>query len=105
VDHDFARGTIAVRHDHDMCADLTLWNRILALFLTTYQRSWLRLGLETVLATTISETTTLKHFFIKRVLSDDKVLGKYTDGKCNVPSGPFEKSIGPNSVGSCCTDC
>ena len=33
----------------------------------------------------------LKNFIIQRVLSDDKVLAKYTGGLCKVPSGRFEE--------------
>lgn len=34
---------------------------------------------------------TLKGFIVNRVLSDPATLAKYTKGKCNVPSGSFEK--------------
>lgn len=33
---------------------------------------------------------TLKNCILQRILSDDKVLEKYTGGKCNLPSGSFE---------------
>ena len=33
----------------------------------------------------------LRSFIVNRVLSDSTVLGKYTKGKCKIPSGKFEK--------------
>jgi abnormal spindle-like microcephaly-associated protein len=33
----------------------------------------------------------LKTFIVTRVLSDETVLAKYTRGRCNIPSGKFEK--------------
>ena len=36
---------------------------------------------------------TLKGFIVSRVLSDPATLAKYTKGKCNVPSGSFEKKF------------
>jgi len=36
---------------------------------------------------------TLKGFIINRVLSDPATLNKYTNGRCNVPSGNFEKKF------------
>jgi abnormal spindle-like microcephaly-associated protein len=93
-------------------------NKITSLLLS-YSTPWLRLGLETVFGTVIQPDVptqfspraahrgavpvstrcmplsrlklTLKNFIVQNVLSDDKVLAKYTGGKCKVPSGSFEE--------------
>jgi abnormal spindle-like microcephaly-associated protein len=108
------RGRIAVRKDRDMKADLTMRNQITTLLLQ-YSTPWLRLGLETLFGEAILPEQpiqfsprggkptgasrkpphcrmklALKNFIVQRVISDEKVLAKYTNGKCLVPSGKFE---------------
>ena len=118
--HEIGRNKIALRPDRDdLCANIEHRNRILSVLLS-YSTPWLRLGLETMCQTVISPDRpallspaprrravvaqgsssavppmsrlkwTLRNFILQNVLSDDKVLAKYTGGKCKVPSGPFE---------------
>ena len=119
VCHEIGKNKIALRPDRDdLCANLDHRNMILSVLLS-YSTPWLRLGLETMFHTVISPDMpalfspnpthralkgkgpsktvpmsrlkwTLRNFILHNVLSDDKVLAKYTGGKCKVPSGPFE---------------
>lgn len=102
------KGRIAIRKDRFLHADLSMRNQILTI-LFSYSIPWLRLGLETLFSEPIVPATTyslrnetngvhkssmklaVKNFLVNRVLSDDKILAKYTKGKCLVPSGTFEK--------------
>jgi abnormal spindle-like microcephaly-associated protein len=116
ISSEIRRGRIAIRKDRNMHADLTMRNQIMTL-LFSYSTPWLRLALETLFDEPILPTDSyvkvssmmnsnlkvsnrppisrmklaLKNFIIGRVLSDDKILAKYTKGKCLVPSGSFEK--------------
>ncbi len=118
--HEIGRNKIALRPDRDdLCANIEHRNMILSVLLS-YSTPWLRLGLETMCQTVISPDRpallspappphrdvkgssaaavppmsrlkwTLRNFVLQNVLSDDKVLAKFTGGKCKVPSGPFE---------------
>lgn len=106
---------ISIRKDRNLHADLTIRNQVMTL-LFSYSIPWLRLGLETLYGESIApydhskrilvQNSTMKasnkpptsrmklalrQFIASRLLSDDKILAKYTKGKCLVPSGNFEK--------------
>ena len=116
---EIGRGRLALRPDQDLSADLTLRDQITSL-LFSYSTAWLRLGLETIFGEPInadfpnhfspqkvlsikgkSEKTpkismsrmkrSLKKFIEARLLSDPKLLIKYTKGLCKKLSGNFEK--------------
>jgi abnormal spindle-like microcephaly-associated protein len=110
------RDKLQIRKDRDLYADLTHRKAIVQLLLESYEAPWLRLGLETLFGQAIEPgvhpkspgkrnkfdrrlvekkslsrmQVTLRDFIVHRVLSDEKVLAKYTKGKCKVPSGRFE---------------
>lgn len=116
VSAEIIRNRIALRTDRDLYANLDHRNKITSLLLS-YSAPWLQLGLETVFNTVIHPNRPtqlspqarhrgavpvsvkkvplsrlklmLKNFIVNSVLSDDKVLAKYTGGKCKVPSGSF----------------
>lgn len=117
ISAEISRNRIALRTDRDLYANLNHRNKITTLLLS-YSTPWLRLGLETVFGTVIQpETPTqfsprashrggnvpthkvpmsrlkleLRNFIVHHVLSDDKILAKYTGGRCKVPSGSFEE--------------
>ena len=85
---------IELRTERDLSANLHHRREMVTLLLS-YQLPWLRLALETVFRVTIqpkqSLEKTLKQFIVENVLKDDKILAKYTGGRCKVPSGPFEE--------------
>lgn len=86
---EISSGRVTIRTDKDISADLTVRAEVMEL-LHSFQPQWLRLGLETMLGD-IQNKMTIKEFILERFLSDRKLLRKYTRGKCNVPSGRFEK--------------
>jgi abnormal spindle-like microcephaly-associated protein len=112
VRDEIIRGRLAIRPDRDLYADLSLRKQAISL-LMSYTTPWLRLGLEVLFGECIVPVVsqqdsssvaapgqtrhmsrmkaTLKTFIVNRLLSDATVLAKYTKGRCNVPSGKFEK--------------
>ncbi len=86
---EISTGRVTIRTDKDIHADLTVRAEVMEL-LHSFQPQWLRLGLETMLGD-MPNKMTMKDFIVDRLLSDRKLLKKYTRGKCKVPSGRFEK--------------
>ena len=111
---EIARGRLALRTDRDVHADLNLRGKVVSLLLS-YSTQWLRIGLEILLGEpifaeaptqpsiqmnkavktktpTVSRMQlTLKNVIVSRLLTDSAILRKYTKGRCNIPSGRFEK--------------
>lgn len=104
--HEIRNGRFTVRSDRDLCADLTVRRNIVQI-LTSYQPVWLRVALEAMFGNIDLVNPTpgandsfvqqqpqskmsLKQIIAHHVFSDSKLLGKYTGGKCKVPSGKFE---------------
>jgi len=116
IESEMKKGKLAIRADRDMYSDLSQRKKITMLLLS-YSTPWLRLALETLFNETIlpevpSQLSPMKmtrcpgdsrraptnqlriairNFIVERVLSDAVVLAKYTNGRCKVPSGNFEK--------------
>ena len=86
---EISTGRVTIRTDKDISADLTVRAEVMEL-LHAFQPQWLRLVLETMLGDK-PNTMTMKDYIVDRLLSDRKLLRKYTRGKCKVPSGRFEK--------------
>jgi len=117
IREEISRGEFRFRDDFDLQRNLDLRRRVLQLF-SSYETEWLRLSLETIFNEAIIPSekgelirklsdgfelpsldadspredikTTLRRFIVNRVLSDSKVLRKYTKGRCKVPSMKFE---------------
>jgi abnormal spindle-like microcephaly-associated protein len=111
---EIVKGSLSLRSDRDLYADLGLREQIISLLLS-YATPWLQLGLEVIFGEIILPALTdsqlasttkanggrrtsesqmvvaLQTFLTSHVLSDAAVLAKYTKGKCKVPSGKFEK--------------
>lgn len=114
---EIGRGRLLLREDRDLHANLSIRDQILNL-LFSYSTPWLRMGLETLFGEIIhppdpqkqpqqklSNGTqlyrgspkkrinrmqyALREFIVNRVLSDKKVLAKYTRRLCTAPSGNF----------------
>lgn len=115
LEREITNQKLQIRSDRDLYSNLTHRNAILQLLMDSYETPWLRLGLETLFNEAIvpgmqlktvkeprfdrkpKEKTkltrmqvTIRDFIVFRVLSDDRVLAKYTKGKCKLPSGQFE---------------
>ncbi len=86
---EISTGRVTIRTDKDIHADLTVRAEVMEL-LCSFQPQWLRLGLETMLGD-MPNKMNMKEFIVDRLLSDRKLLKRYTRGKCKVPSGRFEK--------------
>lgn len=116
---EIAKGRLSLRTDRDIHADLNLRGKVVSLLLS-YSTQWLRIGLEVLFGEPIFADTpsqqsltknslgsiksalsktpsmsrmklTLKNVIVSRLLADPATLRKYTKGRCNVPSGRFEK--------------
>ena len=116
---EISRERLALRADRDIHADLTLRGKVVSLLLS-YSTQWLRIGLEVLFGEPICAEAatkpslqkslinenkaaknrrpvmsrmklTLKNFIVNRLLADPTTLRKYTKGRCNIPSGRFEK--------------
>jgi abnormal spindle-like microcephaly-associated protein len=111
---EIARGRLSLRTDRDLHADLNLRGKVVSLLLS-YSTQWLRIGLEVLLGEPIFAETpklpssqmnkalknktptmsrmqlTLKNVIVSRLLADSATLRKFTKGRCNIPSGRFEK--------------
>ncbi|KAG7355751.1 IQ calmodulin-binding motif-containing protein [Nitzschia inconspicua] len=98
-------GRLAIREDRDVTADIHLRKQLSALLLS-YTTPWLRMGLEVMFDEIIEPApitakgpktylgrmkVALEAFIKVRFLSDESTLSKFTKGRCNVPSGVFEK--------------
>ncbi|KAG7361476.1 IQ calmodulin-binding motif-containing protein [Nitzschia inconspicua] len=98
-------GRLAIREDRDVTADIHLRKQLSALLLS-YTTPWLRMGLEVMFDEIIEPApitakgpktylgrmkVALEAFIKVRFLSDESTLSKFTKGRCNVPSGIFEK--------------
>uniref|UniRef100_A0A7S4IHQ8 Calponin-homology (CH) domain-containing protein n=1 Tax=Odontella aurita TaxID=265563 RepID=A0A7S4IHQ8_9STRA len=110
IESEVATGRLAIRSDRDVFADVSLRSQLFSL-LFSYATPWLRLGLETVLGVAISadlpsgrqhpikgeskkksvtrSKAVLKQFIIDRMISDPRIVMKYTKGRCKVPSGKW----------------
>ncbi|KAG7357611.1 IQ calmodulin-binding motif-containing protein [Nitzschia inconspicua] len=104
---EISEGKLAIREDRDVTANIDLRKQLAALLLS-YNTPWLRIGLEVMFDETIDcepapisakdpkiylgrMKVALEDFINVRFLSDKTTLSKFTKGRCNVPSGIFEK--------------
>ncbi|CAB9519612.1 Abnormal spindle-like microcephaly-associated protein homolog [Seminavis robusta] len=99
-----ASGKMMLRDDRDLYANIGCREQILDMFLS-YRPAWLTMALEVVMNASVTQgrpgnqlgqplptVKQLKHFIVVRVLSDSKLLSKYTQGRgSGTPSGKFEK--------------
>ena len=94
---EIASGKLTLREDRDLYANVAVREKLLDLLLS-YRPVWLTLGLEVVMnerlptphGHTLPTQKEIKRFIVSHVLSDSKLLSKYTQGGgSRVPSGQF----------------